>query len=422
MPALIAATDARVADAVHPARSQGLTVWFVSAVAAGGTVLWSSEGAGGAAGAALVMLLYFVLVGVRLRWRFGEDAADSLYFLGFLFTVSLLAFSFLRLDGSGKAGLESVLAAVGQGLLLTVWGLLGRQVAILHSSVAAPDVAIAVPALMAPVETVQREPLVADAEPVRAPATQDDAARESSAAARKLKVVASQLESAAAALASAGQSITQSTAHLVESVEQSSAHISGASLQSARDITSAAQVIREQLQSGVTAVTSDFASITQTLDTHGKMLREVTETESNAALASLRKLNALGEETRALATSATQAVRASARLLADQANAMPDPRGPAAQYSEALITAATAIQHSGVESARAAQAITSGLGDLSRRMKALSDETGGVVDSAKEALAKTRGHFELFRKLEDEYVKLVEDVSRRAPREKERAR
>ena len=72
--------------------SQGLTAWFVIAVASGGTALWALDGSVGALSAAAVMLLYFVVVGLRVQWSFGEDAADSLYFLGFLFTVALLAF------------------------------------------------------------------------------------------------------------------------------------------------------------------------------------------------------------------------------------------------------------------------------------------------------------------------------------------
>ncbi len=395
---------------------RALTGWFVTAVAAGGTVLFAFDDGAGTIGAAFVMLAYFVAVGRRVRWRFGEDAADSLYFLGFLFTVSLLAFSFLRLDGSGKAGLESVLAAVGQGLLLTVWGLLGRQVAILHSGTAdhvvpVEPAVLAQPVLQAPLSDERAEPAI------RAGTPADDAVREASAAARKLKVVAAQLERAASALSRAGTTIATSTSVLVESVEQSSQHIAGASMQSAKDITAAAQRIRDQLQDGVGEITSSFGAVAGTLDKHGKLLRDATETEANAALASLRKLNALGEESRALATTATQAMRANARLLAEQASAIPDPSFPMAQYAKALTEAARAIKESGSESARAAQTITAGLGDLGKRMRAMSEETGGVMDAAKETLVKTRNHFELFRKLEEEYVALVEEVSRRASKE-----
>jgi hypothetical protein len=423
MSSLVVPEETRIVTVPKSVTSQGLTAWFVIAVAAGGTVLWALDGAAGATGAAAVMLLYFIVVGLRVDWRFGEDAADSLYFLGFLFTVSLLAFSFLRLNGSGKAGLESVLAAVGEGLLLTVWGLLGRQVAILHSAGVANTVAEIAdsPARSEALASAERVELGERVEPaVRAHTAPDDAAREASAAARKLKVVAGQLESAASALASAGQMMTSTASGLVTSVEESSRHIIGASQQSAIDITSAAHKIREQLQSGVREIAGGFGAVTDTLDKHGKLLREATETESNAALASLRKLGALGEESRALATTATQAVRASARLLAEQANAIPDPRGPTIQYSDALTQAARAIHDSGNEAARAAQTISGNLGNLSRQMKSMSDETEDVVKTARLALEKTRAHFELFRQLEKEYVVLVEEVGRRASKERVR--
>ena len=429
MPPRIGAARSGAVTIARSTTSQGLTAWFVIAVASGGTALWAIDGGAGTLAAAAVMLIYFVAVGLRVRWSFGEDAADSLYFLGFLFTVALLAFSFLRLDGEVKAGLASVLAAVGQGLLLTVWGLLGRQVAILSSAgpassrdnVGAPAIAPPEPSLAQIEQQQAREESAAPFAAVPAvPVAVDDPARDVSAAARKLKVIAGQLESAASALASAGQTMTSTAASLVVAVEESSRHIVGASQQSALDIAAAAHTIRAQLEARAKDVATGFGSVTDTLDKHGKLLREATETESNAALASLRKLNAMGEETRALATTATQAVRASARLLSEQAGSIPDPRGPVVQYAEALSQAARVIQDSGSEAARAAQSISANLGNMSRQMKSMSDETGSVVDNAKLALEKTRSHFELFRRLENEYVVLVEEVSKRSTKERVR--
>lgn len=377
--------------------SSGLTAGFIAATFTGAGALWWLGGGMGAAGAAVVMLGYFVFVGVRVRWRFGEDASDSLYFLGFLLTVSLLALSFLAPAQSTRTTLATVLASVGHGLLLTVWGLFLRQCAML-SSAGAHGIAARAPApgVELPAGGVLHATLSATFDKERLAATA--ATTETLEAVRRVREVTLELAAVASSLGAAGQTIRESTGTLVAAVDESARHLAESSRHAAAAIAAAANDVASSLGDGMGRVTG------------------AADEQTRSAAEGLARLSQLGERATAIALSATAAMEESAKLLASRAAAIPDPSEPARRYSETLHQLTGAIERAGGGAADAAGLVAMNVSALGRGMRAMSEEASGVVEAAGAALAKTRAHFELFQELEREYVQLVEEVARRARR------
>src|SRR5687767_2152866 len=115
------------------AREASLLIPFVACSILAAVFLFTWRGAGLAFLLAGTQLLYALLAWVRTKGSFDVDQADSLYFLGFLLTVSLLAEAFLHATGGTNDTLGETLVVVGQGLMLTVLGLFLRQAAVLGS-------------------------------------------------------------------------------------------------------------------------------------------------------------------------------------------------------------------------------------------------------------------------------------------------
>lgn len=393
-----------------------LTVSFTVAAVSGGLALLRLSGNVGAWVAAGVIGVYgLVIVGLQ-GWEISEDSADSIYFLGFLFTVMLLALSFLKpASADAKETLEVVLATVGKGLLLTVWGLFGREIATLSVSRHETIDGESGPSND---NTIEYPPLSPQLSVAHEGADSAETSREVSNAVRRLSVVAGQIDKAATALADAAESVSQTAASLAVKVEESGGHIAQASHESAVVIIEAVKQMRNQLQAASGEIAGAFGSITSALDEQGGILRNAAESESKAALVILKDLNRLGLEASEVAGVAMAAVKASAEQLAQQAENLPDPSVPTKQYAEALADAATAVSRSGVEANRAATVVASGLGSIERSMKAMTASAGEVVDSASESLVKIRSHFDKFRELELEYVQLVEEVAQRTRKAK----
>jgi phage shock protein A len=75
----------------------------------------------------LLMGLYVHLVWKTERFRIREDrAADNIYYLGFLYTVTTLMVSLVRYQISDNPDVNSIIGDLGLGLITTVVGLLGR--------------------------------------------------------------------------------------------------------------------------------------------------------------------------------------------------------------------------------------------------------------------------------------------------------
>lgn len=78
--------------------------------------------------AVLILLVIFYMYYVRRnRYRLREDrAADNVYYLGFLYTVTTLGVSLLRYQISSDPQVSQIIGDLGLGLFTTVAGLLGR--------------------------------------------------------------------------------------------------------------------------------------------------------------------------------------------------------------------------------------------------------------------------------------------------------
>ena len=74
----------------------------------------------------LLIVVYMWFVNTN-RHRLREDrAADNVYYLGFLFTMTTLAVSLVRYQQSQDPNIEQIIGDLGVGLITTIFGLLGR--------------------------------------------------------------------------------------------------------------------------------------------------------------------------------------------------------------------------------------------------------------------------------------------------------
>lgn len=389
--------------------SKGLTLSFLGAVLGGVTVLLRWPGATGAFAAATIILAYAVYSGFKVGWSFGEDAADSLYFLGFSLTVSLLALSFLRAPEELLGmPLEIVLESVGQGLLLTVWGLVLRQVAILNSvGIADADAAVGTP-----LAAVASSPEIERPSPTQRHVEALDAAeKEVLETLSRMKRLSHEL---AQTVSTVVGNVRQASGSLHGVIEEASGHLSEASTMIATNLAESSYAINQSLKSTVAKVVAGYDSATSSLDKHGRQLLDASERHSESATFGINSLTARGTEATNLALEATAAMEAGSLLLKTRVDSIPDPSAPARDYATALSAASVAVTTAGDSAAEAARLVSNVLGTIHEQLRSINVETARTVAAAHESLELVRNHFSLFASLQEEYVKLVESVSGRA--------
>ena len=108
----------------------GQRAWqrFLLVFLLGGAIIWMLKGfleqpVLAAAGAALIVLFYAVTVAQQPAVGRGTDVVDSIYYLGFLFTLVSLSIGLLQ---AGTGGAAAVAGDFGIAIMSTIAGMLGR--------------------------------------------------------------------------------------------------------------------------------------------------------------------------------------------------------------------------------------------------------------------------------------------------------
>jgi hypothetical protein len=364
-----------------------------------------------------VQLLYALLAWVRLRGRFDVEQADSLYFLGFLLTVSLLAVAFLRAT-SGGGTLEATLVVVGQGLILTVLGLFLRQAAVLGSPAEASSGGSSQDQPQASAPTMTPPSASAIAPPPTVETIR--AAIEVREAAERLRAAAERITAAQDAIGDVVTSLRESSAHLHTEIAEAARHITGGAHDAAAAIVQAASEVKLQLDNEVAGFRTGTTAAVNELSNQSQSILEATQNHGRLAAEMLTQLQRAAESATTAANNAMTATEAGSKALAERARNLPDVGQPARQYADSLANATTAIESAHQVVVATANAVAGSLTTVRRSLENVASEAEQVVDEEKRTLERVRKHYELFRQLENEYVTLVKDLHARARSEADR--
>lgn len=391
---------------------------FVFCSTLSGVLLFAWRGDGLVYLLAGVQLLYAILSWVRLRGRFDVEQADSLYFLGFLLTVSLLAAAFLRGATAGRETLEATLVVVGQGLMLTVFGLFLRQAAVLGSpnedssgSVAGSQPMLSTPAVAGSVAGVV---------PVKGNEPVIQAANEVREAAERLKAVAERIASAQDAIVDVVSKLRESSAQLHSEISEAARHISGGANDAAAAIVQAATEVKSRLETEVAGFRTGTTAAVNELSSQGQAILEAAQNHGRVATQMLTQLERAAASATSAAQTAMTATEASAKALTERAQNLPDVGSPARQYADSLTSASIAIESAQQVVIETADAVAGSLIAIRKSLERVSSEAEQVVQEERSTLERVRKHYELFRSLENEYVTLVQDLHARVRSESER--
>jgi hypothetical protein len=107
------------------------------------------------------------------------------------------------------------------------------------------------------------------------------------------------------------------------------------------------------------------------------------------------------------------ASEASSKALAERARTLPDVSQPARQYAESLATASSAIDSAHQVVVETTNAVAGSLITVRKSLESVASEAAQVVAEERKSLESVRKHYELFRRLENEYVALVEELMAR---------
>ena len=391
------------------ARETSLLVPFVACSILAAAFLFTWRGDGLVFLLAGTQLLYALLAWLRTKGSFDVDQADSLYFLGFLLTVSLLAEAFLHATGGTNDTLGETLVVVGQGLMLTVLGLFLRQAAVLGSPADTSSGAGDQSQVMAPAHIMT---------PPSAPTVLQDVARDSQTqaanevrhAAERLKAAAERITAAQEAIADVATSLRESSAHLHTEIAEAARHITGGANDAATAIVQAASELKTQLEKEVVGFRTGMTAAVHELSSQGQTIVEAAQKHGRLAEQMLTQLERTAESASVAATNAMAATEAGSRALAERARNLPDVSQPARQYADSLTAASIAIQSAQEVVVETADAVAGSLITVRKSLETVASEAEQVVKEEKKSLESVRKHYELFRQLENDYVTLVQDL------------